>query len=224
MYMYLGVGYGSDCLLLTWRINRLAGSFLLYKIAKLTKEAISERGKTSLYKPFSNFRHMQIHSESLSCDQQINWHWARTFTKYSLVNSAPKAFFHEAPKNWGLLQASNFFFACSRLASIRALCSGESFDTGRSEFEFELGEVSSVLEDLFCGSSWLTPASSAVLLVPEVLKKLEIVFCVAIFLAELVTSCQIEPLIKEIEWLVERNQMKYYFGVTFPAICRPIEM
>lgn len=97
------------------------------------------------------------------------------------MNSAPKAFFQEAPKNWGLLLASNFFRASSRLASIRALCSGERFDTGRLELEFALGEVSSVFEDLFCGESFVTPASSAVLLVPKVLKKLEIVFCVSIF-------------------------------------------
>lgn len=97
------------------------------------------------------------------------------------MNSAPKAFFHDAPKNWGLLLASNFFCASSRLASIRALCSGERFDAGRLELEFALGEVSSVFEDLFCGESLLTPASSALLLVPKVLKKLEIFFWVCIF-------------------------------------------
>ena len=97
------------------------------------------------------------------------------------MNSAPKAFFQELPKNWGLLLASNFFCASSRLASIRALCSGERFDPGRLELKFALGEVASVFEDLFCGESLVTPASSAVLLVPKVLKKLEIVFCVGIF-------------------------------------------
>lgn len=125
--------------------------------------------------------------------------WVRTFTKYSLVNSAPKALFQEVPKNWGLLLASNFFCASSRLASIRALCSGERLGTGRLELKFALGEVSSVFEDLFWGEPLVTPASSAVLLVPTVLKKLEIVFCVGIFqIFQPNLCCQIEPLIKEI--------------------------